>query len=130
MISERNINKNNIKLGVVVKYVVVQFLQKKNNFCFDRNLLCFVSLYHPRSCLVLVAYDKINIPCIFLLISKLFTHVSIIFNSASRPSDIKQKDIEHLLIIIIIITIVIYLLIFIIYYFYFWHKRIYTYLQI
>ena len=82
-----------------------------------------------------MAYDKINIPCIFLLILKLFTHVSIIFNSASRPSDIKQKGIEHLLIIIIIIiiiiiNIVIYLLIFIIYYFYFWHKKIYTYLQI
>ena len=34
--------------------------------CFNRNLLCFVSLYLPRSCLVLVAYNKTNIPCLFL----------------------------------------------------------------
>ena len=62
MISETNdfrndINKNNINdlLGVVVSYVVVQFF-----------ILCFVSLYLPRSCLVLVAYKKTNILCLFL----------------------------------------------------------------
>ena len=68
MISEMistKIRYNNL-LGVIVKYVVVQFLQKKNNLCFDQNLLCFVSLYLPRSCLVLVAYNKTNIPRLFL----------------------------------------------------------------
>ena len=54
---------NNL-LGVLVKYAVAQFLRKK--LCFDRNLLCFVSLYIARSCSVLVEYNKINISCHFL----------------------------------------------------------------
>ena len=53
------------KLSISCQYLVVQFLRKKN-LCFDRSLLCFVSLYLPRSSLVLVAYNKINIPCLFL----------------------------------------------------------------
>ena len=66
MISEKNINRKIQKdlLGVVVKYVVVQFLRK--NLCFDQNVLCFVSLYLSRSCLVSVAPNKSNIPCLFL----------------------------------------------------------------
>ena len=35
--------------------------------------ICRVLLNLPRSCLVLVAYNKTNIPCLFSLISKLFT---------------------------------------------------------
>ena len=35
-----------------------QFSFYKKNLCFDRNLLCFVSLYLTRSCLLLVAYIK------------------------------------------------------------------------
>ena len=55
-------------LGVVVKYVVVQFLQKKKkkSVCCDENLPCFVSFYFPKSCMVIVAYNKTNIPCLFL----------------------------------------------------------------
>ena len=45
---------------VVVKHVVAQFL----------NLLFFVILHLPKSCLVLVAYDKTNIPCLFLFVFK------------------------------------------------------------
>ena len=48
-----------------------QFSFHKIDLCFDRNLLCFVSLYLPRSCLVLVAYNKTNIPCHFCLITRL-----------------------------------------------------------
>ena len=33
---------------------------------FDRNLPYFVNLYLPRSCLVLVPYNKTNIPYLFL----------------------------------------------------------------
>ena len=106
-ISETNnfrndINKNNIKWFTTSSYVLVQFLQK--TLCFDRNLLCFVSLYLPRSCLLLVAYNKTNILCLFCLISKLFTLSNIIFNSASLNylgwiiSDSKQKGMEYLLI--------------------------------
>ena len=50
-------------LGVLVKHFVVQFLRK--NLCFDPDLLCFVSLYYPRSCLVLVAYSKKIISFLF-----------------------------------------------------------------
>ena len=99
MISEKN--KNNDLLAVVVKYVVVQVL-RKDSF-FDRNLLCFVSFYLPRSCLVLVAYNKRNILCLFCLISKLFTLGNITFNSAYLGwiiFDIKQNGMEYLLIII------------------------------
>ena len=34
----------------------------------DRHLLRFVSLYFPRSCLVLVAYNKTNVSSLFCLI--------------------------------------------------------------
>ena len=36
--------------------------------CCDRHLLRFVSLYFPRSCLVLVAYNKTNVSSLFCLI--------------------------------------------------------------
>ena len=52
----------------------------KKNLRVDQNLLCFVSLYLPRPCLVLVAYNKINIHAFFCLISKLFTLGNMIFN--------------------------------------------------
>ena len=68
-------------LGVVVKYVTVHFFTE--NLCFDQNLLCFVSLYLPRSCFVLVADNNANISCLICLISKLFILGNIIFNSAS-----------------------------------------------
>ena len=81
-------------LGVVIKYVVVRFLRKKN-LCFDRNLLCFVSLYLPRPCLVLVAYNKKIFHVFFLcLISKLFTLGNTIPNFTFR-----RKGKEYLLII-------------------------------
>ena len=61
-----------------------QFSFYEKNLCFDRNLLCFVSLYLPKSCLVLMAYNKTSIPCLFCLISKLFTLGNIMFKSVSR----------------------------------------------
>ena len=81
--------------------------------CFDQNLLCFVSLYLPRSCLMLAAYNKTNIPCPFCSISKLFTLGNTILNSASRRwinypgwiiSDIKQNGMEYFLIISLLLT--------------------------
>ena len=54
----------------------------KKTPCFDGNLMCFLSLYVSRSCLVLAVYNITNIPCLFCLISKLFTLGNIIFNSA------------------------------------------------
>ena len=45
---------------------MLQFRFYKRDLCFDRNLLCFASFYLPRSCLVLVAYNQTNIPCLFL----------------------------------------------------------------
>ena len=48
-----------------VKYVVVQFLGKKT-LRFANYLMCFVGLYLARSYLVLVAYNKKDIPCLFL----------------------------------------------------------------
>ena len=97
MISEKistKIIKNNL-LGVAVKYVIIQFLQKK--LCFAQNLLCFVGLYFPRSCLVLVAYNKTNIPCLFCLMSKLCTLGNVIY-LGWIISDIKQKDMEYLVV--------------------------------
>ena len=38
----------------------------KKTLYFDRNVLCFVSLYLPRFCLVLVADNETNNPCPFL----------------------------------------------------------------
>ena len=78
----------------------------KKKLCCGRNLLCFVSLYVSWSCLVLVAYNKTNIPCLFFcIISKLFSLDNVAFNSASRCwilissgwiiSDIKQKSALH-----------------------------------
>ena len=46
--------------------------------------MCFASLYLPRSCLILVAYNKANIPCLFCLISKLLTLGNIMLNSTLR----------------------------------------------
>ena len=72
-------------------------------------MLCFVSRYLSVSCLVLVAYNKTNIRCLFCLISKLFTldNINIQFRFASLNikclgwliSDIKQNGMEYLLII-------------------------------
>ena len=67
----------------------LKFKVYKKNLCFDQNLLCFVSPYLPKSYLVLVPYNKTNIPCLFYLISKL---------STLGISDIKQKGMEYLLI--------------------------------
>ena len=44
---------------------MLQFSFYEKDLCFDRSLLCFVSLYLPRSCLVLLAYSKTNVPCLF-----------------------------------------------------------------
>ena len=81
----KKINKSNIKLfrltGSCSYICCSPVFTKKKNLCCDRNLLCFVRLYLSRSCLVLIAYNKINVPCLFCLISKLFTLDNIIFNS-------------------------------------------------
>ena len=45
---------------------MLQFSFYKKNLCFDRNLLSFAGLYLARCCLVLVAYNKTNIPRLFL----------------------------------------------------------------
>ena len=58
-------------LGAIVEYAV-QFLQ--TNLCCNRNLPCFVSLYLPRSCLVLVLYNKTNVPCLFLFNVEIIHH--------------------------------------------------------
>ena len=77
--------------------MVVQFLQKK--LVFWPKFVVFVILYLPRSCLVLVACNKTNIPCLFLL-----NYLGwIIF-------DIKQNGMEYLLVITTIIAIIIILL--------------------
>ena len=55
--------KNDLQ-GVVVKYAAASF--NKKYLRFDQNLLCFVSLYIRRSCLVLAACNKTNIPRLFL----------------------------------------------------------------
>ena len=87
---------------------MLEFRFYKKNLSCGRNLSCFVSLYLSISCLMLVAYNKTNVPCLFCLILKLFTLSNIIFNSASRRninylggiiSDIKQKVMECLLIL-------------------------------
>ena len=85
MISEKHINKNDMKWFTRSCSLICRSSAfTKKTLCFDRNLLCFVSLYLPRNCLVLVTYNKTNIPCLFCLISKLFSLGNIIFNSASR----------------------------------------------
>ena len=52
---------------------MLQFSFHEKNLCFDGNLPSFFSLYLPRSCLVLVGYNKTHIPCLFSFFSKLFT---------------------------------------------------------
>ena len=79
---------------------MLEFRFYKKNLSCGRNLSCFVSLYLSISCLMLVAYNKTNIPCLFCLILKLFTLSNIIFNSASR----QQNGMEHVLNIIFIIA--------------------------
>ena len=53
-------------LGVVVEYVAVQFLQKKT--CVVTDSCCVLLAYLPRSCFVLVAYNKTNISCLLCLL--------------------------------------------------------------
>ena len=80
MISGEKINKNNINdlLGVVIKYVVVQFLQK--NLCFDRNLLfCFVAFISPDLAWCWWHIIKQTFHAFFCLILKLFTLGNIMF---------------------------------------------------
>ena len=86
MISEKNINKKimqNDFLGVVVKYVVVQFLQKR--LVLSRNFYC-VSLVFIFPDLVWCWWHIIKqiFYTFFRLILELFTLGKIIFNSASR----------------------------------------------
>ena len=91
-------------------YTVVQFLQK--SLFRDRNLLCFVSLYLLRSCLVLMTYNKTNIPCLFVfnieIIYPRYYNIQLRFTSLNINylreiiCDIKQKDMEYLFIIDII----------------------------
>ena len=67
MMSEKNINKSNIKWFTrSCNWICCRSVFTKKNFCCDQNLLCFVSIYLPRCCLVLAAYNKRNIPCPFL----------------------------------------------------------------
>ena len=80
---KKNINKNNIEWFTRTwSWVCCSSVFTKK--AFWPNLLCFVSLYLLRSCLVLVAHSKTNIPRLFSLIWELFTIVNIIFKSASR----------------------------------------------
>ena len=81
IISEKNINKNNIKWFIRSCSLICR---SSVDLCFDWNFLCFVSLYFPTSCLVLVPYNDTNIPCFLCLISKLFALGNIILNSAPR----------------------------------------------
>ena len=53
---------------------------------FWSKFVVFFSLYPPRSCLVLVPYNKTNTPCLFCLILKLFTLGNIIFKKAWNNS--------------------------------------------
>ena len=81
MISEKNIDEKNIKWFTRSCNLMCRSLVfAKKDLCFERHLMCFVSLYLPRSCLVLVACNKTNIPFHSCLISKLFTLGNIIFN--------------------------------------------------
>ena len=75
----KNINKNNIKwstIGVVVKYVVVQFLRKKT---FALSAFIFPDLVW--FCWHIIKQIS---HAFFPLMSKLFTLGNIIFNSAMR----------------------------------------------
>ena len=58
---------------------------KNKNLCCDGNFLCFVSIYLPRSRLMLVAYNKTNISCLLCLISKLLTLSNITFINFTSP---------------------------------------------
>ena len=66
------------------------------NLCCDWNFLYFINLYLPRSCFVLVVYNKTNIPCLFLFNIK--TIHSQYYNILGWiVSDIKQRGMEYLL---------------------------------
>ena len=64
LISEKLSTKiiENDLLGVVVKYVVVQLLRKKTCVLTEISCVLYISIYR----LVLVAYNKTNIPCLFM----------------------------------------------------------------
>ena len=89
MISEKNINKNNIKWftkncsSICRTSVFTKKTCVLTDICWGFFFL-FLVFYFPRSCLVLVAYSKTNISCHFCLISKLFTFGNVIYNSTSR----------------------------------------------
>ena len=70
-------------LGVVFKYVAVQFL-RKFFLPYHGDLLCFISLDLLTLCLLLVAYNRTVFQAFFGLISKLFTVGNLVFNSAPR----------------------------------------------
>ena len=84
IISEKNINENDVKWFTRSCNLICHSSVFTRKTCFDRNLLWFCSLYLPRSCLVLVVYNKTNIPCLCCLISKLFTLSNIICNSSGE----------------------------------------------
>ena len=81
----------------MVEYVSVQFLQE--NFWCHQNLLCFVGLHLPRSCLILVPYNKTNIPCIVpdnkrRGMEYLLTAMKILSNSKNKIKQKKKKNVS------------------------------------
>ena len=92
------------QLGVVVKYVLVQFLQK--TYILTKICCALLAFTLPDLVWFLWHIIKQIFHAFFCLILKLCTHGNIIFNSASRRwilitlwliSDIKQKSMEYLL---------------------------------
>ena len=67
-----------IRMSLVYGFIMnrwiclVELFWKKRKLCCHWNLLCLVGIY-PGFCLVLGVYNKTNIPCRFLFISKSFT---------------------------------------------------------
>ena len=86
---------------------MLEFSFYEKTFCCDQNFLCFISIYLSKFCLVLVAYNKTNIPCLFLFNIEIIhprsykiqlCFVSLNINTLGWIiSDIKQKGMEYLL---------------------------------
>ena len=85
MISDKNINKNNITWFTRNCSSICRSSVFTKKTCVLTNICCVLFVfYFPRSCLVLVAYSETNISCHFCLILKLFTFGNVIYKSASH----------------------------------------------
>ena len=110
MVNDFRKNKSNIKrFNRSSSWIYFSSVFTKKNLCCERNLLCFVSFYLPRSCLMLVSYNKTNIPSFLFnieIIRPQLYHIQFRFASLNINylrwiiSDIKQKKPWNILLII------------------------------